>query len=93
MNKDELSAQATLKTSIFLCAQERGHAISAVSWALQKLLTAYETSECEAPQIQKMIDVFIAWQGDERVEQLKNIEREYMNEAARLTALLSGDNR
>lgn len=91
MNLDEISSEATRTTSIFLAANERLQAMSSVSWALQKLLTAYESSEVEAPKIQKLIDAFIEWQGVDRVKKLEQIHRDNMNEAARLTALLVGE--
>lgn len=87
MDKAKISADATRVTGIFLAAQERMNAISAVNWALQKLLVAYGGNFLEEQEIQGMIGTFIKWQGD-RPENLKRITGEYMNEASRLTSLL-----
>lgn len=88
MDREKLNEDARLATSIYLMAQERIQSISAMDWALQKILAAYEGSDTERENIQNIIDVFIQWKGD-RVEQLKPIERTNRNEASRLTDLLS----
>lgn len=88
MDKAKVSDDATRVTAIFLAAQERMNAIKAVDWALQKLLVAYEGNQPDVEEIQGMIGAFVAWKGD-RPENLKRITFEYMNEAARLTAMLT----
>lgn len=87
---DELSAEATKATSIYLLAQERAQAIDTINWAFMKLREAYSAAFLESEELETMHKQCMAWQAD-RKENLDKIAREYRNKAALLVEQLSGN--